>query len=423
MISSRAWRCVIVATRVLEIPLLSAAEIFDFTTVQDRLAWSAAKWEKYRGRDVLPLWIADLDFALAPPIRRALAEQALRGDFGYGTVPRDLPGLLVDDHRRRYGWEIDPSWIVWLPGLVLGLNLAVKACCGPDEAALTLAPVYPPFLGAPGLQGRRAIVVPLREVTASGDVIRIAHEIDFSALEAALVADGRPRLLLLCHPHNPIGRAFRADELDRLADICRRHALMICADEVHCDLDLESAGGHLPFARHLAEHHPDLLARSITLHGPGKTYNIAGLGVAWAIISDAALRRRFRSAMQRLVPEVGVSAFVALRAALSESESWRLALLEQLRRNRDKVSATLRTLGLPHTHPATSFLTWIDTRALAARVGSPVAYFEQHGLGLSDGADFGAPGYVRLNFGLPPAQLDAALDRLCRAMRASSQVP
>jgi cystathionine beta-lyase len=122
--------------------------------------------------------------------------------------------------------------------------------------------------------------------------------------------------------------------------------------------------------------------------------------------------------MQRLVPEVGVSAFVALRASLSEGEPWRIALLAQLCRNRDRLSAALRALGLPHTHPVTSFLTWFDARALAASVGSPVRYFEQHGLGFSDGADFGTPGYLRFNFGLPPSQLDEALDRLARAMHA-----
>lgn len=392
--------------------------MFDFTTAHDRLAWSAVKWEKYRGRDIIPLWIADMDFPVAPAIQSALAAHVAHGNFGYTAVPRQLPGLLVEDYRRRYDWAIDAEAIVWLPGLVLGINLAVKTCCAPEESAISFSPVYPPFLGAPGVQGRGLIDLPLQPVNAAATEFAI----DFAALEAAMgptAGHGAARLLLLCHPHNPIGRLFSRDELDRLAACCERHDLYVCSDEVHCDLILDGQTPHVPFARVMAERSPALLARTITLHSPSKTYNTAGLGIAWAIIPDAALRRRFRAAMQRLVPEPCCFGFTALQAIIEDGEPWRQALLAQLRVNRDLASAALDRLGLAHSHPEVTYLTWIDARPLTARVGSAAAFFERHGVGLSDGADFGRPGFLRLNFALPPSLLEEALRRMEVAMTAA----
>ncbi|HMW65121.1 PatB family C-S lyase [Accumulibacter sp.] len=399
--------------------------MFDFDSIHDRQAWSSTKWVRYQDRDVIPLWIADMDFPVAPAIREALTAYAQHANFGYRSVPRDLPQLLVDDHRRRYGWAVDPRWIVWLPGLVLGLNLAVKACTAPGERVISFSPVYPPFLQAPALQGRQLVDVPLRPTNAAGTL----HAIDFDLLEEAVRpaagADGSvppaTRLLLLCHPHNPIGRVFTRDELERLAAFCERHDLLVCSDEVHCDLILDGQTAHHPFARVMAERSPELLARTITLHGPGKTYNVAGLGIAWAIIPDAMLRRRFRAAMQKLVPDPCACSYSALQAVFTSGESWRQALLAQLRANRDRVSAALERMGLAHSHPEVTYLTWIDARALAAEVGNAAAWFEQHGVGLSDGAEFGRPGYLRLNFAAPRALLDEALQRMENAIAAHRQ--
>lgn len=241
--------------------------------------------------------------------------------------------------------------------------------------------------------------------------------IDFAALEQALAEhQGRARLLLLCHPHNPSGQLFRRDELAQLAEICERHDLFVCSDEVHADLILDEISTHIPFATVLAKHAPDLFARCITLHSPSKTYNIAGLGIAWAIIPERKLRQDFRRSMQKLVPEVGCFGYNALQAALEEGEPWRQALLAQLRENRDKVSAALDAMGLPHSHPEVTYLTWIDARALTERVGNAAHWFEQHGVGFSDGAAFGRPGYLRLNFALPPSLLDEALARMQQAL-------
>lgn len=376
----------------------------------DRLAWSATKWEKYRGRDVIPLWIADMDFPVAPVIQQALAAHVAHGNFGYMSTPQGLADRLAGYYAERYGWEIQPEWIVWLPGLVLGFNLAVKACCAPGESALTFTPVYPPFLHAAKTQGRESIEVGLAmETDAAG---RLGYHIDFAALEAAVCPS--TRLLLLCHPHNPVGHVFSADELATLLEFAERHDLVVCSDEVHCDLILDPGVMHVPFARLMGER----MGQSITLHGPGKVFNLAGLGISWAIIPDALLRRRYRQAMQRLVPEPCGLGYTALRAALDQGEPWRLALLARLRANRELVVAALGRMGLPHTFPAATYLVWIDARALVESVGNPSQWLEQHGVGLSDGADFGAPGFLRLNFGTAPSLLEKALARMEVALAA-----
>ncbi|HOL64814.1 MAG TPA: PatB family C-S lyase [Accumulibacter sp.] len=398
--------------------------MFDFDTIHDRLAWSATKWTKYRGRDVLPLWIADMDFPSPPAIRAALAAQVAHGNFGYAAPPPDLPALLADDHLRRYDWRVDPKWIVWLPGLVLGLNLAVKACCAAKERVISFSPVYPPFLQAPLTQGCDLVNVPFKPLNAAGTELAI----DFECLEDALLptSDDPPRpatrLLLLCHPHNPIGRLFSDDELDRLSEFCARHALYVCSDEVHCDLILDGRTPHRPFAQRVAERSPALLARTITLHGPGKTYNVAGLGIAWAIIPDVDLRRRFRAAMQHLVPSPCSFGYSAARAAFTDCEAWRQALLARLRENRDRVDAALTRMRLAHTYPTVGYLVWIDARELASEVGDAASWFERHGVGLSDGAEFGSPDYLRLNFAAPPDLLREALSRMERALASRSRL-
>lgn len=394
--------------------------MFDFETIHDRQAWSAVKWAKYRGREVLPLWIADMDFPAPPPVAEALAAQLAHGIFGYTAPSPDLADVLVDDHWQRYGWQVDPSWITWLPGLVLGLNLAVQACCAPGERVFSFSPVYPPFLDSPGWQGRELVNIPFKPLDDAGTELAIDFERLAEAVRPTTDANGTPgpatRLLLLCHPHNPIGRLFSDDELERLAVFCEQHGLYVCSDEVHCDLVLDGRTPHHPFARLVAERSPALLARTITLHGPGKTYNIAGLGIAWAIIPDAGLRRRFRAAMRHLVPSPCCFAYTALRAVFTSCEPWRQALLDRLRENRDLVDAALTRMGLAHTRPTVGFLIWIDARELAREVGNAANWFETHGVGLSDGGDFGSPGYLRLNFAAPPSLLNEALARMERAM-------
>ncbi len=368
---------------------------FDFTHVIDRRGGDSLKWNKYAGRDVLPLWVADMDFAAPPAIVAAIEKRVAQGCFGYAVPSPALYDAVLGHLWRAYGWRVEADWLVWLPGLVCGLNVA---CRSVDGDVLTATPVYPPFLSAPRLSGRRLASAALYQSDGRWGW-------DFAALEAALTPSSR--LLLLCHPHNPVGRAWERAELEAIAAFCQRHDLLVCSDEIHCGLILDEHRQHLPLAMLDA----DLANRSITLMAPSKTYNIPGLGAAFAVIPDATLRRRFIAAARGIVPDVNVLGLAATEAAYRDCEDWRSALLQALRSNRDRVEAALAGMpGLAVSHVEATYLAWIDARGLG--VDDPAAFFEAAGVGLSSGVDFGLPGWVRLNFGCPQATLDAALERM-----------
>lgn len=367
-----------------------------FEQAPDRRGTDSIKWGRYAGRDVLPLWVADMDFPAPPPVLEALQRRISHGVFGYGAPWPSLTGAVQAHLEQHYGWRIEADWLVWLPGLVPGLNAACRTVTG---GVLTTTPIYPPFLSAPAHAGRRLQTVGLRQDGAG------RWELDEQALEAACTPD--TELLLFCHPHNPVGRCWSREELEQLAEFAARRQLIVCSDEIHCDLILDQQRPHLPFAA-LG---PEAAARSITLMAPSKTFNIPGLGCAFAVIPDAALRRRFERAAAGIVPHVNVLGLAACEAAYRDCGDWHQALLARLRQNRDRLEAAVAALpGLSMSHVEATYLGWIDARGLG--LDNPAAHFEAHGLGLSDGAEFGAPGWVRFNFGCTPATLDTALTRL-----------
>ncbi|HSC81810.1 MAG TPA: PatB family C-S lyase [Chitinolyticbacter sp.] len=376
---------------------------YDFTTSAVHAVADNIKWNKYAGRDVLPLWVADMDFAAAPEITAALQQRVARGSFGYSEPTAELIAAIVGAAQRDYGWALHPDWLVPLPGLVSGLNIACRATGGDADAVLTATPIYPPFMSAPAYSGRPVLKVPLLEPAADE-----GWRWDWAALEREAAS---ARTLLLCHPHNPVGRVWTADELARLAAIAERHDLTVVSDEIHCDLLLEPGARHTP----LATLSPELAARTITLMAPSKTYNIAGLGCALAVIADATLRHAFQRTMRGIVPHVNLLGYTAAAAAYRDGAAWRAELLAVLRQNRDVVIAALDgAAGLRVTQPQATYLAWIDCRG--AGIAQPQHYFEAAGVGLSDGADFGLPGFVRLNFGCPEATLTEALARMRRAL-------
>ncbi|SMF95555.1 cystathione beta-lyase [Methylomagnum ishizawai] len=370
----------------------------NFDTPPDRRPTASHKWNKYQDRDILPLWVADMDFQSPPSVIDALRRRIDHGVFGYTLAPDSLVEAVQAYALRVYRWAIEPEWFVWLPGLVQGLNLACRAVGDAGDAVLTATPIYPPFLQAPGFSNRELITVPLAEGAAG-------WEWDFQALEAAITP--RTRLLLLCHPHNPVGRAWREDELAPIIAIARRHRLVVCSDEIHCDLLLDPGLSHTPLARL----DPDFARHTITLLAPSKTWNIAGLGCAFALIPDPALRRRFQREMAGLVPWTNLLGYTAAEAAYRDDGAWLAGLIEYLRGNRDLLRDGFQDGGrLRLTVPEATYLAWIDARAIDAT--NPLPHFEAAGLGLSDGRDFGWPGYVRLNFGCSRALLEQALRRM-----------
>jgi len=378
---------------------------FDFDHPPDRRGTDSRKWARYAGRDVLPLWVADMDFASPPCVIEALHARVDHGVFGYGDPPASLSEAVIGALADDFQWEVRPEWLVWLPGLVPGLNAACRAVGAGGDEVLTAVPIYPPFLTAPLFSDRACIRVPL---ALSGD----RWHWDTDALRAAVTP--RARLLMLCNPHNPVGRAWSREELLAVARIAEERDLVVCSDEIHADLILAPGRRHVPFA----SLDPALAERTITLMAPSKTYNIPGLGCSFAIVSNAGLRRRLRHTLRGIVPDVNVLGFAAAEAAYRHGGTWRRALREYLRGNAALVHEEINdTPGLSMTPVEATYLAWVDARGLGR--ADPHAHFERAGVGLSRGEDFGAPGYVRLNFGCSRALLREALSRIRRAAAGS----
>lgn len=381
--------------------------MFDFDRIIDRNGTGSLKWDRYAGRDVLPLWVADMDFSAPPAVIAALQQRVGHGVFGYTHVSDELVEVILARLWDRYAWRVKAEALVWLPGLVVGLNVACRAVGGRGSEVLTMTPIYPPFLSAPGLSERTLVTIPMVQQGAQ-------WLIDFDAMEKAVTPAAR--LLLLCSPQNPTGRVFTRKELEQLADFCQRHNLVLCSDEIHCDLVLEPGIEHIPTAALDA----DVAARTITLMAPSKTFNLPGLNCAFAIIPDAGLRGRFQRAMAGIVPYVNLLGYVGALAAYRDSGDWHAALLDYLRGNRDLVLDAVADMpGLSATRGEATYLTWIDARGTG--LDDPAGFFEQAGVGLSDGREFGLPGFVRLNFGCSRAMLQQALERMRKALVTSDK--
>lgn len=364
------------------------------------------KWHKYAGTDILPMWVADTEFLAAPEIIAALEQRVAHGVFGYGYLLEGFVQGIIRHCQNQYGWDVSPEWIVPLTGVVPGLNFsrAVARLRGKNKA-LTVEPVYPHLRKSP------AIMANFHHAFSPCELKNQRWVPDFAGLEANVDQDCG--LLLLCHPHNPIGRVYDADELAQYAEIARKYDLIVCSDEIHCDLILNHRR-HCPFAGQNA----DTLQRTITLMAPSKTFNIAGLSCAFAIIADKQLRTDFCAVSAGMSGDVNVMGMTAAVAAFEHGEPWREEMLAYLRENARITEKRINATGKLKTTPIeATYLAWIDARSLGKE--NPQQYFEQYGVGMNDGADFGAPGFVRLNFGCSRDMLELALDRIEYALADS----
>jgi len=349
------------------------------------------------------MWVADMDFAAPEPAIAALQTRVEHGVFGYEAHPVALVEAIIARLQQLYGWTVAPEAIVFLPGVVTAFNLAAQAFVAPGDGLFIQTPVYPPFLGA----ARTA-----NAATHSMELTRDAdgrYSIDYD-LFARTITD-RTRMFLLCNPHNPVGRVFREDELARMAEMCLRHNLLICSDEIHCDL-IFSGYRHIPIAA-LA---PEIAARTITLMAPSKTFNIAGLHCSFAVIPDAELRQRYLAARRGIVDSVNVLGFTAALAAYQEGQPWLAALLRYLEANRDFVVAFVREHlpGITVASPEGTYLAWLDCRAAGIPGNAHGFFLKEAHVAVNDGATFkpGGEGFVRLNFGCPRALLQEGLERM-----------
>lgn len=374
----------------------------DFDTPIDRSNTASQKWERYQDSEVLPMWVADTDFMAPASVIEALHERVSHGVFGYTNTPKRLEELVVQRMERLYSWSIEKDALVWLPGLVCGLHLACRSVGEAGDRVISPQPIYPPFVTGPHLSDRVVTQVPMTEVADR-------MVIDFTKLEEAI--SPQTQLLLFCNPHNPGGTVYRKPELEQLAALAERHDLIICSDEIHCDLILEPHLKHIP----LASLNERIAQRTITLMAPSKTYNIAGLGCSFAIIPNAELRQRFNRVRKGIVPDVNLLGYTAAIGAYEAGDEWNKVQLDYLRENRDYLLQEINKIpGLSLKPIEATYLAWIDVSA--AKLENPARFFEQAGVGMSPGRDFGDDRFMRLNFGCSRPLLEEAVKRIRTAL-------
>jgi cystathionine beta-lyase len=378
---------------------------YDFDEVIERKTTDSIKWQWY-GNDIIPLWVADMDFVSPEPVIRALHERVDHHVFGYAWAGAELVDLIRERLKRLYRWDVQAEHIVFVPGVVTGLNLAFQLYADSGDAVLVQPPVYSHFITDPIIRGRTLVDPPLIK---NGDT----YEIDFHAFEKAITE--QTRIFVLCNPHNPVGRVFQKCELERLADICLRHNILICADEIHCDL-LYPGHQHIPIATISRE----VADKTITFMSPSKTFNLAGLKCSFAVITNPDLLRTWARGSEGLIPHVNTFGLTAAFAAFKDGQEWLDQCLSYLKDNRDfladYVSKKLPSLSM--TRLEGTYLAWLDCRESGIE-GNPYRFFlKESKVALNNGAECGkgGEGFVRLNFACPKKTLTDALERMTHAL-------
>ena len=388
---------------------MSKTPDFDAVSLQALRRRGGVKWTRYPP-DVLPAWVADMDFDMAAPIRDGLARMMEANDLGY---PAKAPAGGLGEAfaafaaRRFPGWTVPVERMIAIADVVQGIHLAIEAYTRPGDGVCTLTPVYPPFLQAVEATGRR---LDSCTMARGGD----RYEIDFDALRAAV--DERTRLLLLCTPHNPLGRVFEREELEALAALAIERDLVVVADEIHADVVYPGAR-HIPFA----SLGPEAEARTLTMTSATKSFNIAGLRCAVAIFGSERLAERFEAWPERVRGAVSSFGLEATRIAWTECDEWLDALLAHLEGNRDFLHAFVaeRLPGIRMALPAATYLGWLDCRGFGLDPDPYHWFLDRARVGFNDGRDFGdgGEGHVRINFATSRPILTQILERMEEALQ------
>ena len=374
---------------------------YDFDKIIDRIETRSTKWLKFDDPHILPMWVADMDFQCPPEVIEAIKQRADQGIYGYTERPTELTPLLQERLFKRSGWEIDPEWVTWMPGVIVGLNVACRAVLSPGDMVMMPSPIYRPFVFAPDNMNRGMIQTDLLKVKGR-------QELDYESIDHLLSEE--IKMFFFCNPQNPGGTMFRKDEITKLVDICEKNQVVICADEIHSDLILDDDKKHI----HLAQISEAAGNNSITLLSPTKTFNLQGLPCGAAIIPNPELRSEFRRNLRGIGAHIGVFAYTAAVAAYRHGEPWHQALTQYLKVNKNLLRDEISKIdGLSLQGPEASYLAWIDCSE--SGLDAPSDFFINAGVGVHRGEWFGDKNFVRLNFGCPRSRLEEALKRIKKA--------
>ena len=370
---------------------------FNFDAPINRRKTDSIRWDA-NPQDVIPLWVADMDFASPPCVVDALSARVQQGVFGYTHSPTTLPAAIANYLKEHYAWEVDPSWIVFLPNVVSGLHTAVRQLTTPNQHVLIPRPVYHHLRLACTQAPRDFTELPLF-LEENRWILPFAQLDEFTKPTT--------RLLLLCNPQNPGGTVFTRAELSQVADFCLANNILICADEIHAGLVLDDNKRHIP----LASLSKAIAMNTITLMSLNKTFNFPGAGLAWAVAENPLIRKAMQTDLHSTIADPSLFSYVATQAALEKGEPWRKALIQYLRENHHLVETRINASNILHfAHSEASYLAWLDCSKLG--LAKPQDLFLQHGVHLSPGSQFNEPKFVRLNFGTQRALLNQALDRM-----------
>ena len=376
----------------------------DFDKVVERRGTGSSKWSKY-GADILPMWVADMDFPSAPEIVDAIKSRLEHPCLGYGVARDELRACIVADLQAKYDWTIAPEDIVFLPGVEPGFNMALKAMLAPGDGVLVQTPVYRPILNAPSHWGTNRVEAPL--VATDG-----GYKLDLDDFHAKLK---QSKAFLLCNPQNPTGKAFKREELSAIAELCESHDTLIISDEIHCDL-LFDGRKHVP----TASLSPEAANRTITLMSAAKTYNIAGLKTAFAIVQNREMREKYVQCRLGMVDSVNILGLEATLAAYSHADAWKTSMLAYIQSNRDFLTTEIarRFPKIRLIKAEATFLAWLDCSELGLKTDPQTFFLERGKVGFSAGSEFGAAfsHNLRVNFGCPRALLEEGIERMARAL-------
>lgn len=378
----------------------------NFDQLIDRRGTDSVKWQWYG--DAIPMWVADMDFLAPEPVIAALQDRVSHGIFGYANEPANLREVLQAWLLRRFDWRVPADAFVFAPGVVSAFNVASRAFCAPGDGVFIQAPVYPPMRTAPANFG-----LTRDEMELSRDADG-RYFVDYARMDAAITE--RTQLFLLCSPHNPTGRVFTRDELTRMAELSLRRGLVICSDEIHCDL-VYAPHRHTP----TASLDPEVARRTVTIMAPSKTFNIPGLGFSFVIIEDRDLRKQYKAAARDIVPHITPLAYTAALAAYTECDPWLAECIAYLQANRDYLAQFVadRLPGVRMALPEATYLAWLDFGG--ANLGEDPQNFclNRAKVALNEAAPFGrgSDGFARLNFGCPRSVLVEALERMEKALQ------